>query len=225
MNSRQAAQVRIAPKNTGFTLLEVLVAVAVFSVLSVMAYSGLNTVMRSQEGMERHSERMVSLQKAFTIIGRDIEQTVAREIRDEYGDSKDMLRSQDYEDIKLELTHTGWRNPFPSEKRVRSVLQRAAYRYKDERLERLYWFDLDRGYESKPFESTLLENVKSFELRFVDEKKQWQTSWPKLNTEEPMPLAIEVTIGVEGMGKVVRLFRVPAKLVIEKNDDKQQAGS
>lgn len=204
--------------------MEVLVAVAVFAVMSAMAYGGLNTVMKSRQGMEQHSDRLVGLQKAFTIIGRDIEQIVARAVRDEFGDTRDMLRSQDYEDIKLELTHTGWRNPFPNEKRVRSVLQRTAYRYKDERLERLYWFDLDRGHESKPFESVLLENVKSFELRFVDEGKQWQTAWPKLNSEEAVPIAIEVSIELEGLGKVARLFRVPAR-VIQEDDDKSQAGA
>lgn len=203
----------VLPRARGFTLMELLVAVAVFAVMSAMAYGGLNTVMKARSGMVEHSDRLVSLQKTFTIMGRDIEQTIARDIRDQYGDSKDMLRSQTYEDIKLELTHGGWRNPFPSEKRVRSTLQRTGYKFTEGKLIRLYWYDLDRGYESKPLESVLLENVKSFELRFVDEKKQWQTSWPKLNSKEPMPIGVEVTVELEGLGKVVRLFRVPARVV------------
>ena len=195
----------------GFTLLEVMIAIAVFAVMSAMAYSGLNSVMRSKQGMDEHADRLVKIQKAFTIIGRDIEQTVARAIRDEYGDEKEMLRSQEYEDIKLELTHTGWRNPFPNEKRVRSVLQRTAYQLKDNQLQRLYWFDLDRGTESKPFETPLLDNVQVFELRFVDQNKQWQTQWPKLNSDEIIPLAVEVNIEIDGLGRLTRLFRVPAR--------------
>ncbi len=196
----------------GFTLLEVLIALAVFAVMSAMAYSGLNSVMRSRVGLEEHANRLVKLQKAFTIIGRDIEQTVARSIRDQYGDEKQMLRSQDYEDIKLELTHTGWRNPFPNKKRVRSVLQRTAYQLKDNQLQRLYWLDLDRGTESKPLQVLLLEDVQAFELRFVDSNKQWQTQWPKLNSAQAMPLAIEVNIEVKNLGRLTRLFRVPAKI-------------
>lgn len=187
-----------------------MIAVAVFAVMSAMAYGGLNSVMKSRAGLDEHATRLSKMQKAFSIIERDIQQIVNRSIRDQYGDIKEALISHDYEDIKIELTHTGWRNPFPSEKRVRSVLQRAGYTIKDEQLVRLYWFELDRGHESKPFESVLLENIKSFELRFLDKDKQWQTQWPKLNSQEVIPRAVEVTIENERLGRVTRLFRVPA---------------
>jgi len=196
----------------GFTLIEIMIAVAVFSVMSAMAYGGLNSVMKSSAAVEEHAERLSDMQKAFAIIERDIQQIVARSIRDQYGDVQGALVAHDYEDIKLELTHTGWRNPFPSEKRVRSVLQRTGYTVKEEQLIRLYWYELDRGHGSEPFESVLLDNVSSFETRFLDKNKQWQTQWPKLNDEEVIPHAIEVTIEIARFGRVTRLFRVAAAL-------------
>jgi len=192
----------------GFTLIEILIAIAVFAVMSAMAYGGLNSVMKQRAGLEEHANRLANLQKTFTIIERDILQIVNRGIRDQYGDTKKALVAHDYEDIKLELTRTGWRNPFPNEKRVRSVLQRVGYTVKDQQLIRQYWFELDRGYESKPFESVLLEDIKGFELRFLDAKKQWQAQWPKLNAKEVLPLAIEVTIESDRLGRISRLFQV-----------------
>lgn len=192
----------------GFTLIELLIALAVFAVMSAMAYGGLNSVLKSRQGMDEHATRLAKTQKAFSIIERDIVQMLDRPIRDEFGDSKGPLIAHDYEDIKLELTHTGWRNPFPSKKRARSVLQRAAYKLEDEQLVRLYWFELDRGHESKPFESVLLKGIKGFELRFVDASKQWQTQWPKLNSAEILPRAVEVTIENERLGRLTRLYSV-----------------
>jgi len=198
---------------SGFTLIEIMIAIAIFAVMSAMAYGGLNSVMKSRNGLEEHATRLGKMQKAFSIIERDVQQIVSRGIRDQYGDPKEALVAHDFDEIKLELTHTGWRNPFPSEKRVRSVLQRVGYSIKDDQLIRMYWFELDRGFESKPFESVLLDNVKGFELRFVDKNKQWQTQWPKLNSQEAevIPQGVEVTIETDRLGRIARLFQVPAK--------------
>ena len=59
---------------TGFTLIELVVALAIFALLSVMAYSGLRLVLDARERTAQQAERLATLQLAFTVIGRDLEQ-------------------------------------------------------------------------------------------------------------------------------------------------------
>ena len=150
---------------SGFTLLELMVALAIFAVLSAMAYGGLNSIMRSRQGVEVKAARLAEVQTALTIIERDIEQTLPRAVRDQYGDTTKIFQASSYGDYKLEFTRAGWNNPFPSEKRIRSLMQRVAYGVKDNQLLRTYWFDLDRGYESPSFETVLLDKVNALEMR------------------------------------------------------------
>jgi general secretion pathway protein J len=70
----------------GFTLLELLVALAIFAVLATMAYAALNSVLTARKQVEAKSARLSALQTALMIMERDVEQAVPRGIRDEFGD-------------------------------------------------------------------------------------------------------------------------------------------
>ena len=193
----------------GFTLIELIVAMAVFSVMATMAYSGLQSVLDARERTQQFAQRLAALQTAFFWLGKDIEQALPRGVRDQYGERVKALQAEQTAEYSLELTHAGWSNPFASEKRQRSLLQRVAYGVHEKKLMRKYWFDLDREHNSATFETVLLEGVSTLEMRYVDSSFQWQTQWPPLGSKDVMPLAIEVSVDIDGLGKISRLFRVP----------------
>ncbi len=197
------------PRYRGFTLLELLVALAIFALVSAMAYSGLNNVLRARETTDAHASELAQLQKVFNILGRDIEQAANRSVRDNYGEAKGPFITSDHGSELLEFTRYGWNNPFPSDKRLRSYEQRVAYRLDEGKLIRSYWFDLDRDYDSKQFEAVLLTGVDHLELRYLDRDKHWQTGWPPQGSEDqPLPRAVEVTLELKTLDKVSRLFLV-----------------
>ncbi len=66
------------PNSTGFTLLELLVALSIFSIVAVLAYGGLDSVLEQRILTEESAERLATLQKTYLIIQRDIEQLVPR---------------------------------------------------------------------------------------------------------------------------------------------------
>jgi len=105
----------------GFTLLELLVALTVFAVISVMAYSGLNTVITARLQIKQQAEQLANLQQIFIKLGRDIEQIVQRPIRNQYGDEESHIKGTLQQ---IEFTRSGWRNPAQQN---RSSLQRVAY--------------------------------------------------------------------------------------------------
>lgn len=204
----------IKNKLSGFTLLELLVTLAIFGLLSVLAYGSLDVVLKGQQATNEHASRLAQLQKTFLWLERDVEQTVNRSIRDEYGEKQLAMKGAEAGQYQLELTRAGWRNPTG---RTRSNLQRVAYSVKDEKLIRSYWNVLDRAQDSQPQETELLDGVLRMELRFLtfqaNNQKEWTDSWPSnslgvQSTEDP-PRAVEVTLETEHEGRITRLFRVP----------------
>jgi general secretion pathway protein J len=203
-------------RSRGFTLLEILIALAIFALLAVMAYSGLSSVLRTREITDARADALNQLVMANRLLARDLEQVVPRPIRDEYGDTQPPLLGGSTIGRIIELTRGGWRNPAGQ---LRSTLQRVAYRVDEESLIREYWVTLDRAQESEPLEQTLLDGVQSVTLRFLDDKQTWHTEWPPLGLNEAdnagelnLPLATEVTLEIEGWGEIRWLFRMPANL-------------
>lgn len=207
-------------RSTGFTLLELLVAMAIFAVVAVMAYGGLDVVLKMRAQGDEQAAKLAALQTSFAILERDIEQAVNRSIRDNFGDAQPpMIGSND----TLEFTRSGRRNPGGFS---RSHLQRIAYRVEDEQLMRASWQMLDRAQESEAVAGPLFDGVEEIEFSYLDDKLKWQSEWParqlsQTNTTKPgLPKAIELIIETEQWGEITRLFRVAgvAPLVITTTD-------
>ena len=198
----------------GFTLLELLVALAIFAVLSVLAYGGLRNVLDTRAHVAVEAGRLTALQTAFSLMERDIEQTFARSVRDNYGDARPALMggSAGSATSLLELTRAGYRNPAA---RARSQLQRVAYQLQEGRLLRLTWQVLDRAPNSEPQQSELLTDVTAAEVLFYDQNLTPQRVWPLPDTgsvaPQTLPRAVEVSVEITGWGRVTRLFRVPGE--------------
>ena len=66
---------------SGFTLLEMLIAIAIFAMLGIAANSVLSTVMKNDEVTKEFATRLKSLQQGFGALERDLGQMVARSPR------------------------------------------------------------------------------------------------------------------------------------------------
>ena len=203
--------VRSGTRISGFTLLELLVAVAVFAILSAMAYGGLRNVIDNSRQTESAMQRVQQVQLAMLNLSRDFTQLSLRSIRDEYGNSTNYLLSGQGGDIIIEFTRGGRRNPAEL---LRSHLQRVAYKLEENTLSRLHWPHLDRTQEMEPYESVLLEDVENAGIRFLDSNNEWHSEWPPLDTtgipgaETVTLAAIEVSLELQDWGELVRLFKM-----------------
>lgn len=190
----------------GFTLLELLVAMSIFSVIGLGSYQMLQSVSDSHDRVRSSIDSYTRVNLALTIIQRDFNQFVPRQVRDEYGDPLLPIVFEG-EDYLVEFTRTGWTNPVG---RPRSNLQRVAYSldFETEELSRHFWQVLDRAEDSKPVSQVLLAGVTDFRVSGFTGESELEGNFALDNTGESFPLAVEVVLATESLGDVERLFQL-----------------
>ena len=195
--------------NKGFTLIEVIIAMSIFAIVSILAYSGLHSVISSKTHNEGSLDRLQELQMSMLTLVGDMQHLSARNGHDALGGTLLKLTTQD-SDYIVSFTRNGWRNPA---EQARSTLQRVAYRLDEDKLIRMYWTHVDRADDELVVERTLMTNIESLELRFLNDKNEWKTDWPSadnLAASDPigLPSAVEITLNMHDWGKIIRLIKV-----------------
>ena len=201
--------------SAGFTLVELMVALAIFAIMSALAYGGLRGVLESHERVREQAAELERLQTAFLILERDLQQAVARPVRDELGDRVAAFRTPPERERAVAFTRTGYANP--AEER-RSHLQRVGYGVREGELVRYAWPQLDRVQGMEPVIMPLLSRVERITLRFLGGEGEWRPQWPPPGTgpEAPaLPRAVELELEVRRDDEQEattwrRLWEVPA---------------
>jgi len=195
----------------GFTLIEVLVALAVFGVMSMLAYAALGSTLSNADYLTERMDRLQSIQRAMRYLTTDLMQTAPRPVRTELGDSfSPALETSLSSEFVLELTRSGWGNPAGL---PRGTLQRVAYRLEEDKLVRYYWTVLDRTYANEPLVTVLLDNVESLFFRYHQASGEPSDVWPPLGQQGPnvlrsRPRAVEIVLSLADQGEITRLLEI-----------------
>lgn len=214
---------RLARRQRAFTLVEVLIALAVTAFVAAAAYVGISTVLVGVDGTREVAQRTASINRALTLISRDIRQFANRGVRDEFGQEQPGLSGGSLARFPLTLTRAGWHN---SAGHARSTLERVAYVFEDGALWRLQYPVLDRAATTQPARVLLLEDVDGVELRFLRDinalragnatlvdTRDWDTSWLALPgqpaSELAAPAALELRLELADTGLLTRLYVLP----------------
>jgi general secretion pathway protein J len=198
--------------HAGFTLLELLVAVAIFSVVGVLALSGYTQIQKQSEYAEQRLDRTRQVQRAVQTLVQDLEQVEPRAIREPIGDTRlPALMLGLTTEYRLQLTRAGWSNTAGLQ---RPTLQRVGYRLENQELWRDHWPVLDRTLTVEPVRERMLTGVTSITFRVMDGSRTWIDHWPAAQTIDPAevrrrPAAVEIIIELEDWGTIRRLVEVP----------------
>ena len=204
-------------RQQGFTLLELLVSLAIFALIGAMAYGGLQQVLEQRQSTELRSQQLADLQKSYRIMQRDLEQVINRGIRNQFGDPIDALvGGSGYDGI--EFSRAGHANPAGF---LRSDVQRVAYVPDQDTLIRRTWRVLDRAQDSLPDEEVLVEGLQQFTIRFLDDADEWRDNWPPQQTltqtggagVTDLPRAAQVEIALDDVGTLSWIFVLPQNYI------------
>ncbi len=196
----------------GFTLLELLVAVAIFAVVGALALSGYTQLQRQSEYAEQRLDRTRQVQRTVQLLTQDLEQVEPRAIREPIGDAQvPALMLGLTSEYLLQLTRAGWSNTAGL---PRPTVQRVGYRLENQELWRDHWPVLDRTLTVEPVREMLLTGVRSITFRVMDGSRSWVDHWPETQTIDLVevrrrPAAVEVIIELEDWGTIRRVVEVP----------------
>lgn len=201
-----------AAKSGGFTLLELLVAMAIFSILGALALSGYTELQKQSEYTDQRLERVREVQRAVQRLGQDLAQIEPRPIREPLGEARiPAVLAGESVDYALQFTRAGWSNTAGLE---RPTLQRVGYRLDQDGLWRDHWPELDGTLALEPVRVKLLGQVRSVRFRFMTAGREWVDRWPAAETvgtpdgDRTRPAAVEVILELEDWGEIRRVIEV-----------------
>ena len=202
---------RYSKKVRAFTLIEVLVSLAIFAILATLAYGALSQTLAAADMLNGRMDRLQAIQRTMRLLSEDLQQLSPRPIRDELGDGIGPALDTDFQSgFALELTHGGWSNPIVL---PRGTLQRSAYRIEEDELIRYHWMVLDRTLANEPVSVTLLDGVDSILFRFLQANGDWTEQWPPSNRPGVLgsrlrPRAVEINLTQDDEGELSLLIEV-----------------
>ncbi|WP_330983532.1 MULTISPECIES: type II secretion system minor pseudopilin GspJ [Enterobacterales] len=177
----------------GFTLLEIMIALTIFAVISTLAWQILDGAMRTSSASDAAAVKITQLQRTYNLLSRDFYQLQARAPRNE-GDA--FIERDD----GLELTTLSGISG-------QLQLERVRWRLKDKRLWRDVWSTIDSPASVGPEEVPILSEVSSMKWRFWHDG--WQDKWPETDHQ---PAGVELTLTMENGDTWRWIFTTPGDM-------------
>ena len=186
-------------RRAGFTLVEVLVALAIFAMIASAGVGLLSFAIDNRLAVREASERTAAFQRTRALMRADLGQAAPRRVRGADGAPEAAFELGG--EPLFAVTRRGWINPGEAQ---RASMQRVDYRLIDGRLERRVRERLDGARPAEP--QVLLENVESARVTAIldgDPIVDWR---PTRN--RPLPDAVRIDLTLDGYGPVSQLFMV-----------------
>ncbi len=210
----------------GFTLVEMLIAIAIFGIIAAAGYRVLDTVLTTRQRVTDEYRRWRDIARAIAWIERDFEAAAARPTRGPLDQKLPALLGLEAtaqpDQPLVSFTRTGGLDASG----VAAPPRRIAYRVRDGVIERLAWPAPDQTARSQPTVAVVLKGVSAMSLRYRDGGGNWRGRWPALaetaadgrtlhaaatgSADAVLPSGVEVSIQLAGGERIQRLVPLPA---------------
>lgn len=210
----------------GFTLVELLVALGITVTVATIAYNLFDQAVAAKERSEATLKEVNDIETVWELLSTDLNHVIDRVLPSSAagvfgrgpmpsflgGETAINSAQLDDGEYLLRIARDGWANPLQQQ---RSDLQRVGYRWNEGELWRDYWAEMYQPLDAEPLGRRLvLSGIDAIQIRFLPRSARavvsndWSDSWPPNNATavSVLPLAVEVTLTIEGVGDVQRIF-------------------
>lgn len=190
---------------TGFTLIEIMIAVAIFAVISAIIFPIVIKTIEINAAIEKRAEKIASLQRLFVYMENDFRYMVHRTVRDPFdGLSFDPGFIVDTDDDELIKFFTLLPDAATQESQTRLV----AWVLEGDKLQRKTWYSISPYTEEAPRLATIVDGVDSIDAQFaeeVDDALNWRSDWEE---QKQLPIAVDIMVKFSDGVSYRRVFEV-----------------
>lgn len=204
-------------KVLGFTLVELLVAIAIFAVLSALGWKVFDYLIKVKDRNAMHEMNLGQLQDAYLQVQRDALQIVPLTAKvGEQLQAALVLNNQN-----LSFSKTGVTDPL---KQGRSPFERIEYQYnaQDKKLYRLKYNGLNLNASTQPLSSVLMTDVDQFQVIVLNPNELSQ--WPEkavdpndLKATQRLPKGLKIKFSIKDIEYEWVFSLLDTDFLVDKN--------
>ena len=201
MTYRRLRRFRHAGSMSGFTLIEIMVSLGIFAVVASIVFPAMLEFLSARERLDAKHDHIISLQKTFLFLAKDLRFASNRLGKDEYGDAaKATLRLDD--DSLIEFTA---QYPDLNLGGV-SVPRRVRWQLEDGVLQRIQYPVMDPDSDTRVLKQTLLQGVDQVEIEVSVVQDGRDNTSKKWDEETRLPDMISIRVIMDNDIEYHRLF-------------------
>lgn len=200
-------------RHAGFTLVEVLLALAIMAMIALLSAQAFNTASTGSAATREAMDRIAAIDRTFVLIETDLRNAFPKTVNDSFNQPLPPFFVASSDDYWMTIMRGGLENPLFL---PRSEEVRVGYRYMEETIWRDTWYNPRHTDQDDARAQKVLTGVTMMSVRVLAPGASslaagpWLQDWPDNSgvNQDKLPMAVEVTLELEDMGEVVRLFSV-----------------
>ncbi|SFR76905.1 type II secretion system minor pseudopilin GspJ [Sphingomonas jatrophae] len=189
-------------EEAGFTLVEMLVALALFGLIAAAGVGLLGFGVRAQAAAGERMDDDAALRRVDALLTADLVQAVPRITRGTDGRPLNAFVGDGGAGVALGLVRGGWSNP---DGQPRASLQKVAWEVRDGSLTRTAWPMLDGAAPGAAV--AVVRGVTGLSIRYRQADGAWRERWDALRPTD-MPRLVELTLTIEARAPVTLSYLV-----------------
>ena len=173
-------------KPRGFTLIELMCALLILSLLALMSFRGLGAVLDARDHVRQETEKWRGVTAFLSRFQRDLQLSAPRPVRAASG--------------RIEFSRFAAAEDIDTPRRVAYVLNA------NREIELWLWPGFDALPNAQAARYPVLSAVALFELQYLDTELAWVDAWPRSERDAPLPRALRLRVVLASGEELVRVF-------------------
>lgn len=197
-------------KSTGFTLIELMIAIMIFAIISLISYRIISSLLKTKQVVTAAQNKWGGISQSINRMGLAIQDAIPLVIRDGNGNVQPAVLGKNKldtaYDAQLELTVGG---SIGDPVYGITPPKRIGFRYNAGTLYMISWPVLNRVPTTAPRVDVLLKNVSIFTVNFLYPDKQWRDTWPlDAPSITQLPTGIKINITMNSGEQIFRQWAI-----------------